>query len=106
MLVHCTQGKDRTGLIVLLALMIIGAPTEAIKHDYFLTQEGLVEDRETRLAEIQEIGLTPEWADCAPDFVPKMQEHIRTKYGGIDGYLDSIGFGSEDRRKFVQALGA
>ena len=91
---------------MLLALMILGVPTEAIAHDYLLTQEGLVADREIRLTEIQEIGLTPEWADCAPDFVQKMQEHINTKYRGIDGYLDSIGFGSEDRKKFVQAVGA
>ena len=86
--------------------MILGVPTEAIAHDYLLTQEGLAADRETRLAEIQEIGLTPEWADCAPDFVQKMQEHINTKYGGINGYLDSVGFGPEDRKKFVQVAGA
>lgn len=86
--------------------MILGAPTEAIAHDYLLTQEGLVADRKTRLAEIREIGLTPEWADCAPHFVQKIQEHINAKYGGIDGYLDSIGFGSEDRKNFVRAVGA
>lgn len=90
----------------MLALMMLGVPTEAIAHDYQLTQEGLAADRETRLVEIEEIGLTPEWADCAPNFVQKMQEHIETKYGGINGYLDRIGFGSEDRKKFVQVVGA
>ncbi|KAI0123112.1 tyrosine/serine protein phosphatase [Xylariales sp. AK1849] len=105
-LVHCTQGKDRTGLIVALALMILNVPVDAISHDYLLTQEGLVAERESRLAEIEEMGLTPDWGDCPRDFVPRVQEHINTKYGGVEAYLDSIGFGAAERRKFVAALGA
>ncbi|KAH8664297.1 protein-tyrosine phosphatase-like protein [Xylariales sp. PMI_506] len=105
-LVHCTQGKDRTGLIVCLALMTLHVPTEAIAHDYLLTREGLAADREQRLIEIQEIGLTSEWADCPTDFVQKIDEHIHERYGSIESYLDSIGFGPEDRARFVEALGA
>ncbi|CAJ2507857.1 Uu.00g090430.m01.CDS01 [Anthostomella pinea] len=105
-LVHCTQGKDRTGLIIALTLMVLGVPVEAMSHDYLLSRAGLEAEKETRLAEIRELGLTPEWGDCPEDFVVRVHEHVNTKYGGIDGYLDSIEFGKSERQKLVQALGA
>ncbi|KAI1131033.1 tyrosine phosphatase [Nemania abortiva] len=33
-LVHCTAGKDRTGVIVALALSLCGVPDEAVVHEY------------------------------------------------------------------------
>ncbi|KAK7966169.1 protein-tyrosine phosphatase-like protein [Apiospora aurea] len=105
-LVHCTQGKDRTGLIVALVLMTLGVPLEAISHDYLLTQQALEADRETRIAEIEEIGLTPDWGDCPPDFVARIHDHLESQYGGVEAYLDSIEFGSDKRRRLVEVLGA
>ncbi|KAK8017654.1 tyrosine serine phosphatase [Apiospora rasikravindrae] len=105
-LVHCTQGKDRTGLIVALVLMVLGVPLEAVSHDYLLTQKALEADRETRIAEIEEIGLTPDWGDCPPDFVARIHEHLVSRYGGVEAYLDSIEFGSDKRRRLVEVLGA
>ncbi|KAK8041150.1 hypothetical protein PG994_014157 [Apiospora phragmitis] len=105
-LVHCTQGKDRTGLIVALVLMILGVPLEAVSHDYLLTQGALEADRETRIAEIEEIGLTPDWGDCPPDFVARIHEHLVSRYGGVEAYLDGIEFGSDKRRRLVEVLGA
>ncbi|KAI1462182.1 tyrosine/serine protein phosphatase [Annulohypoxylon moriforme] len=40
-LVHCTQGKDRTGVIIALILMILSVPASAIDHDYMLSHAGL-----------------------------------------------------------------
>ncbi|OTA83093.1 hypothetical protein M434DRAFT_36876 [Hypoxylon sp. CO27-5] len=105
-LVHCTQGKDRTGLIVVLALMVLKVPTEAITYDYMLSQAGLEPEREARLEEFREIGLTAEWADCPQHFVPRVEDHINTKYGGINGYLDSIGFEDSERQRLIEVLGA
>jgi protein-tyrosine phosphatase len=38
-LVHCTSGKDRTGIFIMLILTIIGVPRETIIYDYMLTNE-------------------------------------------------------------------
>lgn len=38
-LVHCTAGKDRTGVTVALALSAVGADREAVVADYALTAE-------------------------------------------------------------------
>ncbi|KAL7625431.1 hypothetical protein AAE478_004651 [Parahypoxylon ruwenzoriense] len=105
-LVHCTQGKDRTGLVVTLVLMVLDVPTDAVAHDYVLSQEGLEAEKEARLEEIGEIGLTPEWGDAPKDFVARMVDYVNTEYGGIDGYLDGIGFESSERRRLVEVLGA
>ncbi|KAI1214922.1 tyrosine/serine protein phosphatase [Annulohypoxylon truncatum] len=106
LLVHCTQGKDRTGLVVALILMVLSVPAPAIDHDYMLSSAGLSSERESRLAEIREIGLTAEWGDASPDFVAKVVEHIDVKYGGVDGYLDGVGFDASERRRLVEVLGA
>ncbi|KAI1312841.1 protein-tyrosine phosphatase-like protein [Xylaria venustula] len=105
-LVHCTQGKDRTGMIIALALLALHIPQEAISHDYGLSQSGLKPERDARLAEMLQIGLTPGWGDCPPDFIGRVKTHLDARYGGVEGYLDSIGFGAEDRVRLVDALGA
>ncbi|KAI1498565.1 protein-tyrosine phosphatase-like protein [Biscogniauxia marginata] len=119
LLIHCTQGKDRTGLIIALTLMAIGDPStpsptvplDAIEHDYLLTREGLAgseseSEKDERLTEIREIGLTSEWGDCPSDFVRRVRAHLDGAYGGVGAYLDGIGFGAEERSRLVEVLGA
>lgn len=33
-LVHCAHGKDRTGVVIMLLLMLAGVPHESIVQDY------------------------------------------------------------------------
>jgi hypothetical protein len=40
-LVHCTAGKDRTGVTVAVALRLVGVETEEIIADYLLTGEAM-----------------------------------------------------------------
>ena len=40
-LVHCTAGKDRTGLLVALVLHLVGVEDEIIAEEYGLTEVGL-----------------------------------------------------------------
>lgn len=48
-LVHCTVGKDRTGVTVALALAAVGADRDAIIADYALTESQLPEERSRRI---------------------------------------------------------
>ncbi|GAB3600857.1 tyrosine-protein phosphatase [Microbacterium tumbae] len=50
-LVHCTVGKDRTGVTVALALDAVGADRDAIVADYALTESQLPAERNRRIAE-------------------------------------------------------
>lgn len=40
-LIHCSAGKDRTGVAVALILAIAGVDHSTIKSEYMLTEEGL-----------------------------------------------------------------
>ncbi|EXK99762.1 hypothetical protein FOQG_00179 [Fusarium oxysporum f. sp. raphani 54005] len=103
-IVHCTQGKDRTGLICALVLMILDVPVSAIEYDYALSDEALIPEREQRLVEIREIGLTDEWLHTADDMIVGVQKHLDDKYGGLNAYLDGIGFGADKRAKIRDLL--
>jgi protein tyrosine/serine phosphatase len=45
-LVHCTAGKDRTGVIAALVLGLCGVDDDTVAHEYGLTDLGLRERRE------------------------------------------------------------
>lgn len=99
MLVHCTQGKDRTGIVVILVLLLLDVPLKAIEYDYQLSAEALLPEREARLVEIREIGLPDEFGDTAVDFAERVAAHLESAYGGLEGYLDSISFDRVRRQK-------
>ncbi|KND93551.1 Tyrosine-protein phosphatase [Tolypocladium ophioglossoides CBS 100239] len=105
-LLHCTRGKDRTGLVCALILMALNVPLPAIEHDYCLTDAALLPEpeRDERLAELRGIGLTDAWASTAEDMISGMEKHLAQKYGGLDAYLDTIGFGEADRAMLCEAL--
>jgi len=105
-LVHCTQGKDRTGLIVFLLLSLCGVEIDAITEDYVKSEEELLPERESRMKEIRSIGLTEDFAGCPPDWVQKMHDHLQEKYGGVPKYCRSIGFEEEEEDKLLSILKA
>jgi protein tyrosine/serine phosphatase len=98
-LVHCTQGKDRTGLVILLLLLLCRVGQEAAEGDYAMSGRELEPEREERLAEIRKVGLDETFADCPPDFVRTVVNHLDEQYGGVEKYLSGIGVGEEAQQK-------
>lgn len=98
-LIHCTQGKDRTGLIVLLVLLLLEVDVEAITADYVVSERELEVARESRMKEIRSIGLGEEFAGCPQGFVGAMKAYLDGKWGGVEGYLDGCGVDSRMREK-------
>lgn len=90
-LVHCTQGKDRTGLVVMLVLFLLGVDQAVIEDDYMLSQSELAPEKEERMKEIRSIGLSEKFAICPPNVVSSVHLHLREKYGGVEKYLEKIG---------------
>lgn len=105
-LVHCTQGKDRTGLVVLFILLLAGeaVPTEAIVDDYSRSELELVPEFEERMKEIRAVGLDEEFIRCPPGFVPDMTAYLETKYGGVRAYLERIGVGIEMQERIKEKI--
>ncbi|RDL41309.1 Uncharacterized protein BP5553_01288 [Venustampulla echinocandica] len=101
-LVHCTQGKDRTGLIVAIILLLLQVPIAAISHDYILSEEELLPEHESRMVEIKSIGLSEDFAGCPPRWIEAMANYLTNNYGGVREYCRRIGFKDVDEEKLIE----
>jgi len=96
MLVHCTQGKDRTGLVIALALSLCGVSDDAIALDYARSQEGLNRQRHIMIEEMRKTGLEPEFSDATAEVIRMTFEYIRKNYKSIPDYLKDNGLTNTD----------
>jgi len=111
-LVHCTQGKDRTGLTILLALMLAldkEDPTDvrdAVEYDYMLTNAGLLPVREEMLAEMRTIGFSDDsgFVDAPKGWVEDTLDFIEEKWGNVPSYLLDAGLSKDQLEKIRQNL--
>jgi protein-tyrosine phosphatase len=99
-LVHCAAGKDRTGVVVAVALTAVGVCPEDVVADYAVTGErtGALLDRLRRSpAYARDIDSKP-----AQEHRPRAQtmaaflDQLTVRYGGVLRWLASHGFGAGD----------
>ena len=105
--VHCHGGKDRTGMIVALALSIAGVPEEEIVADYFLTQERLAPWLEEQLADEPDTSLHPEmieFRDTRAESMIAILRHLDDTYGGPEAYLRHGGLTTDDLDRLRKRL--
>ena len=97
--VHCHGGKDRTGMVVALALSVAGVPEDEIVADYFLTQERLADWLEEQLADEPDSSTHPEmieFRDTRAESIVAILRHLDDAYGGPEAYLLHGGLTSGD----------
>ena len=99
-LVHCAAGKDRTGVVVALALGAVGVRPEAIVADYAATGErtgALLERLRRSRTYADDINSKPaqEHAPRAATMTAFL-EQVGARYGGIGQWLAGHGFGADD----------
>jgi protein tyrosine/serine phosphatase len=105
--VHCHGGKDRTGMVVALALSVAGVPEDAIVADYYLTQSRLAGWLAEQLAEEPDVSKHPElieFRDTRAESIVAILRHLDEKYGGPEAYLRHGGLTSEDLDKLRARL--
>jgi protein-tyrosine phosphatase len=98
--VHCAAGKDRTGVVVALALSAVGVPRPAVVADYVATGERLdaVLDR-LRASPTYVADLDDKPADVHRPRARTMERFLEVldeRFGGPVGWLESAGFGPAD----------
>ncbi|KAF8664378.1 hypothetical protein AX16_000749 [Volvariella volvacea WC 439] len=93
-LVHCTGGKDRTGVLAALLLLLLGVSDEDIIKDYSLTTFGLRPALPFLLVRFQKepvfkdnLAGTMNMAKSEPETMAALLETIREDYGGVEEYL-------------------
>ncbi|KAJ2721548.1 hypothetical protein GGI07_003901 [Coemansia sp. Benny D115] len=96
-LFHCQHGKDRTGIVAMLLLGILGVEDDVIAADYALSQQNLVSVRERmELLDMGAVGLPPSFCDAPAPVMRNLLRHIRANYGSIRGYLRSAGLKDQE----------
>ena len=101
-LVHCAAGKDRTGVVVALALSAVGVRREAIIADYVVTADRITEImRRLRASPTYASaleGVTDESRKPQAMFLERVLEVLDERHGGPLGWLASQGFDPSDLR--------
>jgi protein tyrosine/serine phosphatase len=109
-LVHCAAGKDRTGVVVALALSLAGVQRDAVIADYLRSAEradrilARLQATETygpSLKDVPVADITPRAAS-----MEGFLEHVDRVYGGAHGLAMSLGVTEEEvARLGVRLLG-
>jgi len=92
MVIHCTAGKDRTGLASAMLLHALGVDEETIFDDYQLTTAYYSAGREPQLREqMESVGVSFEnvetFFNASRDVIAATFELVRRDHGSIDAYL-------------------
>jgi protein-tyrosine phosphatase len=97
-LIHCTAGKDRTGIAVALLLLVLGVPDEVVVADYSLSNlyyATFLELSQQLVRPVRWLGIHAEdlWPIMVadPETMRTTIAHIREKYGSVEDYLKDAG---------------
>jgi protein-tyrosine phosphatase len=99
-LVHCAAGKDRTGVVVAVALSAVGVRRPAVIADYAATGERIgpvlarLRRSPTYAGDIS--GEPDELQRPRPQTMAAFLEQVDARYGGAARWLAGHGFGPDD----------
>lgn len=105
--IYCTAGKDRTGLITMLTLSVLGATDEEIVADYVLSDAAYkdINDKKAMVLSLKQVDVDPDtFLRAKPEVMIATMEYIRSTFGSIDAYLDKFGFDEVWRQKLRKNL--
>jgi protein-tyrosine phosphatase len=109
-LVHCTAGKDRTGVTIALTLAAVGADREAIVSDYALTGR-LIPDEHRRATSARLAATYPQsqhaWmlaTESPAEVMRATLEALDAEWGSAADYLLAHGFSIEELAALRAAL--
>jgi protein-tyrosine phosphatase len=108
-LIHCTAGKDRTGLVVALILEVIGVPDDVIAADYALSSSHIDAQMAADIERIRAVGGAGRWIDLGalgspPQVIHAALARVRNRSGSVSGYLLDNGLTRRDLDALRAAL--
>jgi len=117
-LIHCSAGKDRSGIAVSLILEALGVGREAIMQDYLLTNEvshtrqkaALLARERTNSRSMRRARTGPSaeaWfpiVGVEPEMLNAFYADIDEHFGSVDAYLDELGVDQAARSALAAAL--
>ncbi len=102
-LIHCSLGKDRTGVFVALLLLLNGVDFMDVNADYLVSYAYI-----QRLAEEVRAGRIPYPAELVdPDilFLKSFYDEFLARFGSLEEYFEWIGLTEDEIRLLANLLG-
>ena len=111
-LVHCSAGKDRTGVLCALVLMLAGVADEDVAEEYALSEPGIKELKPLMIERLMGVLALEGHRESVERMIGSRKESmlatiemIREKYGGAQSYLKShCGLGDEDVEEIRKSI--
>ena len=107
-LVHCAAGKDRTGVVVALALVVAGVSPQAVVDDYAASgdrAEAIVARLRRSRTYARDVDSKPaESYRVRPETMAAFLEQLEARYGGAARWLADHGFGVGDLSRLRDRL--
>ncbi len=108
-IIHCTAGKDRTGIAAMLILSLLGVPDDVIVADYSLSNlyyDQFLQFGQTAISSISWTGITAEDIQplfvCDPATMQTAIDHVRRKYGSVANYLRSAAGVNDEMQRSIK----
>ncbi|KAJ3329212.1 hypothetical protein HDU76_008391 [Blyttiomyces sp. JEL0837] len=102
-MIHCTLGKDRTGIIIALLLSFLQVSEESIVYDYSRTGDILklvYPDGDPKLEQsYKKLGLSEEFLESPVEVMKQLLAFVRDKWGSVGGYLTYVGVSDQQKAK-------
>lgn len=99
---NCAAGKDRTGVVTAILLMLCGVSDEEITADYMLTKECNRERFE--LLRKRRPDLDMNIVIPRESYIRDFMDLFRERFGSVDGYFACIGLSEETKQKLLARL--
>ena len=94
---HCTNGKDRTGVVAAIVLSALGVRRADIIDDYLASNNALAARQREILVEARARGVKPALAhrlgallEARSEYLASSFHAINRDYGGVEGFLREI----------------
>ena len=98
-LVHCTAGKDRTGVLVALALLILKVDEDLIKEDYMYSNNSVDTLQASIGASNGQSKFIRSMLEVRPRYLSSAWNEAKSHYTNVDDFLNKNNFTEADRQK-------
>ena len=99
---NCAAGKDRTGVVTAILLMLCGVSDEEITADYMLTKECNRERFELLRQRRPDVDMNI--VIPRESYIRDFMDLFRERFGSVDGYFACIGLSEETKQKLLARL--
>ena len=107
-IVHCAAGKDRTGVIVALALTVAGVRPDAIVADYMATGDridAIIGRLRRSKTYAEDVSSRPVQAHLPrPETMRAFLDQLDVRYGGLPRWLAGHGFADDEFSRLCAKL--